>query len=236
MTTIKENPFIEITRHTNRLLKPIFRRSWVVLLVTMLGVELFHQYFTYLMRVASEHSSAARIPGAIGDVFVSLLEFVVLIMLIPQRALEIDKNQEPGSFWQFNLLHFKALTIEGIRAFSVCLLWLMLLIIPGVVKYVRYFFVPYIVVANPEYQAGRVDALKESDRLVRGISWPLFIIILALTGVEFWQQSLREKHYFINEPFWSMIETVGFFAVNYYTNVWLFVLYQHRAKRLPKGA
>lgn len=222
----------ELFRRTNQLLAPIFERSWFILLATHIGCEISHQYFTFITKRLAEHSSTAQIPATLGDICVSLIEFVVLIMLIPQRVIELDHHRPAGSFWEFTFKHTKDVSVESIRSLAVSLLWFFLLIVPGVVKYVRYFFVPYVVVADPDYQKGQIDALEESERLVKGISWPLFIVIVILTVVEFQQQSLREKHLFISAPFWSMIENVGFFAVNYYTNVWLFVLYQQRVKKL----
>jgi hypothetical protein len=219
---------------THRLVQPIAERSVGLLLTTMLGCEMLHQYFTSILQIIGSRSSTMQVPAILGDILVSLLEFVVLTMLIPMRTLEVQGQKPAGSFLQFTAIHLKALSLESVRALAMCLLWLLALIIPGLVKYVRYFFVPYIVVADPEYQAGRIDALKESDRLVRGISWPLFFVILILSVLEFWQQGLREKHLFFSSPFLSLFETIGFFALNYYTNIWLFVLYQHRAKTLPR--
>lgn len=226
----------ELFNRTNQLLKPIFDRGWQTLVVTLVGCEFFHQYFLYLLQLQEPGMSIAKLPSVIGDMSTSLLEFVVLTMLIPQCVLEIDRGQQPGSFWAFTQRHIQALTIESLRSLGVALIWFLLLIVPGVIKYIRYLFVPYIVVADPDYEAGRVDALNESERLSKGFFWPLLVIILIMMTGEYYQQSLREAHPFLSNPVLSMLATLGFFAFNYYSNVWLFVLYQYRAKKLPKSA
>jgi hypothetical protein len=223
----------ELLRRTHKYLLPVLRRSWLVLAVTLAGCEFFHQFFSHMAHEAAETSSVAQIFSLCGELLVEMLEYTVFSLLIPQRIMELDKSEAPGSFWAFSFLHVKPLTIEGIRSFAVAIFWGFLLIVPGIIKYVRYTFVCFVVVADPEYQAGRVDALDQSERLIKGITLPLFIFILATTGLDYWQSALRETHDFLTAPLLALIVSLAFFAVNYYINILLFVLYKIRLEKAP---
>jgi len=60
------------------------------------------------------------------------------------------------------------------------LLWLLLLIIPGIVKSFAYTLVPYILRDNPEMNYK--TALKESERLMKGKKMQLFKLYLSFLG------------------------------------------------------
>lgn len=59
------------------------------------------------------------------------------------------------------------LVTESLLAFSRILLFSLLFIIPGVVYYIFYTFMPYIVFFDRKYHAGEVNALEESKRIVK---------------------------------------------------------------------
>ncbi len=223
--------FIRAFGQSNRFFGPVLKRSWGWLLVTTFGCELFHQYFSY-MNVHYRPASGVNLTAALGEILVSLVEFFVFTLLIPQRVMELQRNEPAKSFGDFAAVHVKPLAAESLRALAVTILWTLALILPGVVKYLRFFLVPYVVVADPAYQSGEVDALEESNRLVKGVTLQLFVLVGVLAALDGWQSAVRERFPVTGFPLVAIAATAGFFVVNYYANVFLFMLYQARKDRL----
>ena len=60
------------------------------------------------------------------------------------------------------------------------LLWTMLLVIPGIVKYYEYLMIPYLLADDPSIT--RQEAFAESRRLMQGNKWNAFILDLSFIG------------------------------------------------------
>ena len=56
-------------------------------------------------------------------------------------------------------------------------LWMLLFIIPGIIKAIAYMFAPYILAENPEM--GVLDAIRESKEMTNGHKMDLFILMLS---------------------------------------------------------
>lgn len=67
--------------------------------------------------------------------------------------------------------------IESTRALARMIRWFPIFIIPGIVKFIRLTFVPFVVIDEPRYQQGAIDALNRSERLVKQRFW---LVVLAL--------------------------------------------------------
>lgn len=52
--------------------------------------------------------------------------------------------------------------IEVVRSWGKTLLWSLVLIVPGIIKYLQYLFVPFVVATYEPYKKGKVDALEAS--------------------------------------------------------------------------
>lgn len=226
--------FSQMFKDANSLFPPLVKRSLWLLLILFIGVEFLHHYFLLVTQLTKDIQSM-NIYGLLGQLFTSLLEFVTLTMLIPLRVMELDNAQSPGSFWAFTQKHIGPLTIESMRALAMTILWSLLFIVPGVIKYIRYFFVPYVVVADPLYQKGERDALEYSNQLVKGITFALFVFLVLLLGVDITRNSLREQYPLLTNPIPAFAFAALFFAMNVYANILLFRLYQLRAAPLSGG-
>lgn len=73
------------------------------------------------------------------------------------------------AFWLLNSLRaksvladFEFLLIENLRAWGSTFLWSLLLILPGLYKWLSYSLVPYVVLFSKKYSEGQVDALEFS--------------------------------------------------------------------------
>jgi uncharacterized membrane protein len=60
------------------------------------------------------------------------------------------------------------------------ILWTLLLIIPGIIKFYAYRMVPYILADNPEI--GHRRAIKLSDKMTSGEKWDIFVLDLSFLG------------------------------------------------------
>jgi hypothetical protein len=77
--------------------------------------------------------------------------------------------------------HFTQNLREQMRAWGQSTLWGFVFILPGLVRWIRYLFVPFIVSLDPAYARGEKDALQESRRLSRGSFFQLCTLFLGLS-------------------------------------------------------
>ncbi|MCB0350387.1 MAG: hypothetical protein KDD38_04330 [Bdellovibrionales bacterium] len=225
---------IKLFKDSNSLFMPVVKNSLLVLAVTFVGCEFLQHYYLQIIEL-TRSTESSNIFAVLSQALTSLLEFVVLTLLVPLRVMELERKAPPGNFWDFSQKHVMPLTIESIRALAITLLWTLLLIVPGIFKYIRFFFVPYVVIADPEYSLGKRDALEYSNQLVKGIGFGLFIFILGLFGLDVLRSSAREAFPLFSNPIPAVATSLLFFMLNIYTNVLLFRLYQLRVMKLSKG-
>jgi len=76
---------------------------------------------------------------------------------------------------------FSFLIKEEMRSLGQSLLWGLLLILPGLLRFFQLIFVPYIVLLDPEYQAGTVDALQRSRVQVKRV-WGRLLLVFMIFG------------------------------------------------------
>lgn len=95
------------------------------------------------------------------------------------------------SYWllvQFKKSHdwgeeFQQMVIEHMRAWGKIITWSLLLILPGLYKWLALTFVPYVVLFSKKYHAGEVDALKQSARIFRKTWWKTVPMILIFSAI-----------------------------------------------------
>lgn len=68
-----------------------------------------------------------------------------------------------GTPREFFKKYLNQLYIEIMRSWGRALQFGLLFIIPGIWKFIKFFYVPYIVVGSRQYDAGNIDALKMSE-------------------------------------------------------------------------
>jgi len=117
--------------------------------------------------------------------FIELLVSIVLSLLVALGAatfalrahddiasVKISDLWNPEPIWRF----LGAEILAGIIIFVGFLLF----VIPGIIASLGLCFVPYVVI---DRGAGPIDALKESWRITKGHKWRLFLLGLALVGI-----------------------------------------------------
>jgi hypothetical protein len=88
------------------------------------------------------------------------------------QGVQIADLWNPAPFWRFLGAHI--LSVIAI------VLGFIALVVPGIILSVGLAFVPYVVV---DRGLGPIEALKESWRITKGHKWQLFLLFLALVGI-----------------------------------------------------
>ncbi len=118
----------------------------------------------------------------LGSVLFSVALNLVLGGLI-LAALKFRKRNDQTSLLQFFASRLNLLFIESLRALGKTFSWSFLFIFPGLYKWVCYTFVPFVVMFDPDYQSGRVDALESSTQKVRFSFWKISLILTGFSVV-----------------------------------------------------
>ena len=163
-----------------------------------------------------------------GRLTVALLLFVLLTMLIPLRDMQDKGSHGPMGLWKFSLVHLKPFSLESIRSLGWVLLFLPLLIIPGIIKYLQFLMVPYVVLCDPKYQAGEIDALAESARLMKGLVSIAMIFLILSIPLVMWFGQFTEPILITNEPLKWFLSFAITSAFSLYFNLLLYKLYRVR--------
>jgi len=82
--------------------------------------------------------------------------------------LSVLSKTSQSSWWKFLFYNLNQNLIEALRAWGKTLSWSFALILPGLIRFFQYMFVPFVVCFDREYQAGHKDALSTSRDLARG--------------------------------------------------------------------
>lgn len=139
-------------------------------------------YMSYLNKARFEdpYNSSMMVMIVVGLSGVIMQSFAAVISLIyvarsTQRQMKNGAGDHPIKFLKG---HFQQGFIEYLRGFISVGLHMLLLIIPGIIRWIRLVFTVLVSAFDPQYQAGKVDALKESSRLTKGVLFPLFFLLL----------------------------------------------------------
>jgi hypothetical protein len=143
------------------------------------GLE-FYVAYLHKARFADPYNSSMATIIVVGLLGLVMQCFATVISLLyvarsTQRQMKNGFGEHPMHFLK---THFHQSLIEYLRGFISTALYTLILIIPGIFRWVQLVFVCLISSFDPRYQEGKVDALKESSRLVKGAWVPLFVFLL----------------------------------------------------------
>ncbi len=115
----------------------------------------------------------------------STLWLIIVVTRIKEAPLQAENSAHRTPAFLSVGVYLKQVVIEDIRRFAGLIFYLTLLIVPGFIHWVRWMFVPFIVIDSRDYEEGRLDALKGSSQLARGHFFRcLFVLILSLLIAE----------------------------------------------------
>ncbi len=107
------------------------------------------------------------------SVMAPVISFLLFIYFLKKM-----NSKEALTFSSFSKYYFKPMTIESLRCLGQVFLWAFLFVIPGLVRAVQLFFVPFIIVFRPDYNEGKIDALKFSTQLANKVFLKLLFLFL----------------------------------------------------------
>lgn len=155
------------------------------------------------------------VAGVVAAIVVALLLMTIGFFDRNEIAFSMDALQSTGAV-DTNVLSVIALSL--------------VMLAPSLFYYLRYSFVSYVVLVDPEYKAGRVDALKKSYRLAKGVTWILVVLFVAMAIFELWRSKLRDHFTFLSSPLVAIVVLLAFEALGLYFNILLFRIYELRHK------
>jgi len=174
---MKTNPEI---RHDS-LLK--LRGNWLICILACL-------VFTFILGALNAPSSVYR--AIMMSESYSLSAGSGILAILIGAPLSIGLTNAFRLFWQrddtdliSNMFNFGFRNylhvVAGNLLYAVLLvLWTLLLIVPGIIKSMAYFCVPYLLVEEPELTP--MDAIRKSEQMMKGHKMDLFKMVLGFYG------------------------------------------------------
>lgn len=155
-----------------------------------------------------------RITFGIIGIFLSFFE-VTLSFLIMSYALSDSPDVVTHTQRKFKDLVIETLRGVGHMMVGLVLFWTL---IPRIFKY---FFIPYIVVFDPDYANGQVDVLEEAKSLIKN-NFLLVLVVTVLTQVVVWGIDITALKYnvFTDPEIWFLI-----FVLEVLVSIYIFSTY-----------
>ncbi len=177
------SPAVAAFNDLSTLLPRVFKEAWLPLVVVHLFRSGTGELFTYMASViqARGREEIALLASAIALQFLVEMAWTALWAFVVIDAVR-RVHGAPSRSGLDQLRRLNRLLIEGVRAISAILFRVPLLLIPGLIEFVRLIFVPHVVLLDHDYEAGRVDALARSRELTRGRWWLLIFSAILLVG------------------------------------------------------
>jgi hypothetical protein len=201
----------------------------IILFSITLLTNISEQYLNMKLQIEMRSESSAFF------LIVFLIVTTSLFGVFLQEAvflLSIERHQPQH---QFPLAtRFIDLIKENLKAIGSASLWMFVFIIPGLIKWIEYSLLPFVVFLNPDYQKGDREALSLSIALVKKSFWKFFLfwilfncvipICLSVMGGEY--ESFKETP--LIATLLSLIESLIFWS-------WMLILwdfYEENCRKL----
>ena len=92
-----------------------------------------------------------------------------------------DKKYEFNDIFHFSKDFVKALVVSLLQIIFV-FLWTLLLIVPGIIKWLSYALVPYIMADDKYSNMSEMDILRKSQEMMMGHKMDYFVLLLSFIG------------------------------------------------------
>lgn len=155
--------FIELVQHT----------SFCLLLVICMFVPLWVRYTKIL---DPEHFIVEFFEMTMYSSFIVVVLFTISLFLFNKT----HPDQPALKFWKFMKEVSWPWLVEGLKSTAIIIGGLFLFIIPGFIKAVHYMFLSFVVFFNQDYKEGKVNALKHSKKLSKGLGLWIFMLTIVI--------------------------------------------------------
>ncbi|MBX3022254.1 MAG: hypothetical protein KF799_11325 [Bdellovibrionales bacterium] len=168
---------------------------------------------------ASDDSSRWVVQVSIG--LYDLLEGVMLMLVLSWGIPKVrDLTEAHYQQHPFQESYISSFLGEYLRLLANVLLYGLLLIIPGFLRYIRLVFVPYVALFARPYRQGQRDCLRLAADLTRGRYLKLLLIVLAFTAVQ-----LGVEFAPLLEPSLHILPMrIVFLGISFFISIWLYSL------------
>lgn len=164
-------------RDLTKLLPLVLRRSGFALVCLHFAKEMSLQLLNYAgaQVQASGREDMPTLVGLVAMNFFFEILWGAVWSFVLISATRAALRQEP--LWSARSWRdLNQLLIEGVRSMAAVIYRLPFLVAPGLIELLRLLFVPHVVLLEPEYSRGRVDALKRSRQAVK-MKWFLLLVV-----------------------------------------------------------
>lgn len=103
---------------------------------------------------------------------------------------------------------------------------------PAGFYYLKYTFVPYIVLADPNYEKGTIDALKHSYQLMSGLMIFTLVFFVFISVFDGLRSGFREEYTLLSSPITALIIYLPFELLAIFSNILLFQIYRLKEESL----
>jgi hypothetical protein len=223
-------------RMTMRSFKTLSRQTWVTLAMIAIFNFIAETMVTLIVPESPEEPFLRQLTIILGLFILTQIVAFLLYLLLPARILEAEEGRRAAPITGLSRKHGKDLVNETLRVAAQVIFGLIMFIIPGLIRGVRYGFVPFIVTSDKTYMEGKRDALEYSSQLIKGITLALAILWLALFGLEYLLSSGAEYSENFSEPLywvlWRGVFSAVIFAITCYGMGLDFSIYRIRAREV----
>ena len=157
------------------------KRFWVVMLLLLVDIALVFPVEDFAGRMGAEQETLRLLLHfwlAIWSLSEGLILFFAFSYALPELRPLAPPALMPRPFAE---PYMKSFAAETLRMAAKVLLWTLAFVIPGLYKYVRLTFVPYVALFAKPYRDGQVDALAVSERLTAGRRILPVLLVLFIT-------------------------------------------------------
>ena len=221
---------------------PVSKSAWSWILFLTFGALILEEA---TFRAAQLPPGAREPSTVLTAVVVFLMLFWVIVgnlllaMVSAREVWVISKRQPLPSVLELTSKYWKPLTLESIRALGWTIVKALMFVIPGLIAFIQYLFVPYIVLLDERYHRGEMDALERSKTLAKNQTWFLFfvnsffllIVLLLQTVAQGLKWSLWQA------PLASTLTQIAIQLISLLASIWMFCIYMSRCERIdsPEG-
>ncbi len=209
-------------KESNRWIFSVWYDRWFVWLLLFGGVELFNQ----MLVKALDGFEASQVAYLMAGLVSSSLDFTLALM-VPPVLMGLKKGTRIN-LWTHQKKYLNQACIESLRATARVCWFSYLLIIPGLIKFLRLQFVPYVVQFDQRYDEGKKDALKTSEFLTKGALFKVllvYVICMTIGSIE----SLRSTFSW-DSPYFAMAFLLTL-PLRLYTQIVWFSFYESLVER-----
>lgn len=156
----------------------IITRSGPALVALTLFTTFIEQLLTSVI-----HEQLMSQQGTGPLLWIAIFTSAIISILYPVIATLLTLSAlQTLPIWDSARLNFEQLLIENLRAFGKAMTWGLCFILPGIVRFIQFSFVNFVVILDPDYSVGKIDALKKSVSISNQRFFKVFGIFL-LTSI-----------------------------------------------------